>query len=322
MQLHIKRCLWCQHGQPLPHTKLTPLQNSQLRHHRHHQPSHHCHDNHHHHIGLCHLQQDHIRERVAKEGRKGGHQYINYLWTQHPQRPTLVIPPAVLSNIAKYILLLPNLKCVSNIQVNTDSRSGVHPHAFNTPPPQTCAVGQSIFISKIKAGSIYITSIITIGYVAIRTQWSSITIIAFEGFPFHFAGSTDFFLFVQNLAFLMSQYLDDDDNVVLPSEEDRPPVQHLWWWWCNDNDDDIVVLPSEEDRPAVRRLYLNAIEMSLRCRTPNIPLYTAAQSFYSGQTCFLASSAIFVPVQTICMLYPTSHWDVTEADKTNLLRVL
>ena len=89
-----------------------------------------------------------------------------------------------------------------------------------------------------------------------------------------------FFLFVQNLAFLMSQYLDDDDN---------------------------VVLPSEEDRPAVRRLYLNAIEMSLRCRTPNMPLYTAAQSFYSGQTCFLASSAILVPVQTICVLYPTSH---------------
>ena len=98
-----------------------------------------------------------IRWRVAKEGRKGGHQYINYLWTQHPQRPTLFIPPAVLSNIAKYILLLLNLKCVSNIQVNTGSRSGVHPHAFNTPPPQTCALGQSIFISKIKAGSIYIT---------------------------------------------------------------------------------------------------------------------------------------------------------------------
>ena len=43
--------------------------------------------------------------------------------------------------------------------------------------------------------------------------------------------------------------------------------------------------------------------MSLRCRTPNIPLHTAVQSFYSGQICFLASSAIFVPVRTICLLY-------------------
>ena len=68
----------------------------------------------------------------------------------------------------------------------------------------------------------------------------------------------------------------------------------------DDDDDDIVVLPSEEARPAVRRLYLNAIEMSLRCRTLNIPLYTAVQSFYSGQICF---PAIFVPVRTICLLY-------------------
>ena len=91
------------------------------------------------------------------------------------------------------------------MQVNTGSRSGVHPHAFNTPPPQTCAVGQSIFISKIKAGSIYITtSIITIGYVAIRTQCSSITIIDFEGFPFYFNGSTEFFISLPNLAFLTS----------------------------------------------------------------------------------------------------------------------
>ena len=152
-----------------------------------------------------------IRWRVVKEGRKGGHQYIYYLWTQHPQRPTLFIPPAVLSNIAKYILSSPNLKCVSNMQVNTGSRSGVHPHAFNT-PPQTCAVGQSIFISKIKAGSIYITSIITIGHVAIRTHWSSITIIDFEGFPFYFNDSTEFFVSLPNLAFLKS---------------------HNWWWWQN-----------------------------------------------------------------------------------------
>ena len=142
--------------------------------------------------------------------------HINYLWTQHPQRPTLFIPPAVLSNISKYILLLPTLKCVSNMQVNTGSRSGVHPHAFNTPPPQTCAVGQSIFISKIKAGSIYITtSIITIGLWSrchLRTHWSSITIIDFEGFPFYFNDSTEFFISLTNLAFLKS---------------------HSWWWWQN-----------------------------------------------------------------------------------------